>query len=343
MRFPNRYGSISYLGKNRRRPYGVYPPANKYTEDGRTIRPKAIGYAETYTEAMEILVSYNKGIALPGTAIIQKAGPTFAEVFEQFMQDKEKDREVFTTRRQYISAYGNVSQLHDKDFVSISYADLQEAIDSCNLGIGTVRNIRTLFHQMYAYAERFDITDKDVSRHIKIRKEDDIESGIPFTSEEIAILWLYKANAAVRIILVMIYSGFRIGELHGLKIDLKQGFFQGGIKTAAGKNRIVPIHSAILPIVSELCGSEGLLIQSEWTFRRQIDKTLAEIGIQSRHTPHDCRHTFSYLCEKYGVPENDRKRMLGHAFQDVTNKIYGHRDLEDLRRSIELIKVDNVL
>ena len=58
-----------------------------------------------------------------------------------------------------------------------------------------------------------------------------------------------------------------------------------------------------------------------------------------RHTPHDARHTFSMLCEKYQVNENDRKRMLGHAFQAITNKVYGHRTVEELRREIEKIEI----
>ena len=67
-------------------------------------------------------------------------------------------------------------------------------------------------------------------------------------------------------------------------------------------------------------------------------KKLAELGIE-KHTPHDCRHTFSMLCEKYEVNENDRKRMLGHSFgSDITNARYGHRTVEDLRTEIEKIK-----
>ena len=65
---------------------------------------------------------------------------------------------------------------------------------------------------------------------------------------------------------------------------------------------------------------------------------LDELGIE-KHTPHDCRHTFSMLCDKYGVNENDKKTMLGHAFQDVTNKVYRHRSLEELRKQIEKIQV----
>ena len=66
---------------------------------------------------------------------------------------------------------------------------------------------------------------------------------------------------------------------------------------------------------------------------------LGRAGVE-KHTPHDCRHTFSRLCEKYGVNENDRKRMMGHSFTgDITNSVYGHRDLEDLREEIEKIKI----
>ena len=36
--------------------------------------------------------------------------------------------------------------------------------------------------------------------------------------------------------------------------------------------------------------------------------------------------------------ENDRKRMLGHSFSDVTNAVYGHRQLDDLKKEIEKIQ-----
>ena len=80
-------------------------------------------------------------------------------------------------------------------------------------------------------------------------------------------------------------------------------------------------------------------------FRTSMYEKLEELGIAytsdgKKHTPHDCRHTFSYLCEKYGVNENDRKRMMGHSFgSDITNAKYGHRTLEELRGQIEKIKL----
>ena len=47
------------------------------------------------------------------------------------------------------------------------------------------------------------------------------------------------------------------------------------------------------------------------------------------------------LCEKYEVNENDRKRMMVHSFKEgITNKVYGHRELEDLRKEIEKIEIN---
>ena len=74
-------------------------------------------------------------------------------------------------------------------------------------------------------------------------------------------------------------------------------------------------------------------------FRRDMKSTLRKLELPER-TPHSCRHTFSRLCESYGVQEADRKRMLGHSFgNDITNGVYGHRTLEELRTEIEKIKV----
>ena len=68
-------------------------------------------------------------------------------------------------------------------------------------------------------------------------------------------------------------------------------------------------------------------------------QTLARLGLREK-SPHSCRHTFSRLCKSDGVREADRKRMLGHSFgNDITNGIYGHRTLEELRAEIEKIQV----
>ena len=113
------------------------------------------------------------------------------------------------------------------------------------------------------------------------------------------------------------------------------------MKTEISKNRIVPIHSAILPLVRRRLERDGTLLKCKpKNFYASRKPKLRKIGISAPHHPHECRHTFSTLCERYGVREADRKRMMGHSFgSDITNGVYGHRTLEELRVEIEKIQV----
>ena len=197
-----------------------------------------------------------------------------------------------------------------------------------------------MFHQMYAYADIYELVGKDYSKHVRINSEDDDEHGVPFSDHDLNVLWAHKDDDIVQSLLIMCYSGFRITEYKTLCVDLKEEYFQGGVKTAAGKGRIVPIHSGILNIVKSRIGKYGCMLpESTQTYRYRMYDTLNRLGVD-RHTPHDCRHTFSMLCERYKIPDADRKRMMGHSFgKDLTNGIYGHRDLGDLRSEIEKIKI----
>lgn len=72
---------------------------------------------------------------------------------------------------------------------------------------------------------------------------------------------------------------------------------------------------------------------------------LEQLGINKtasgkRHTPHDCRHTFSWLCDKYKIDELSKHLMMGHSLGgDVEKSVYGHRTIEELKTEINKIKV----
>lgn len=364
-KLPNGYGSIKRLSGNRRNPYAEYPPATEQIKAGQYVLPKALCYVDTWMKGFTVLTAYHAGNYYPGyerelndlsgtpeklladyaqayrTAMIEKQEPTFAEVYEQFYKHKYEDpNKIYSaaSMRSTSVAYKNCKVLHDKTFRDLRYQDLQDVVDSCPLKHSSLELIVSLFRQMYAYADIYELCDKDYSAHVKIKKPDDDESGVPFTDSDLKKLWENQKDQTVEMLLIMCYSGFRIGEYPDMEINLKDKYFRGGIKTEAGKNRIVPIHSAILPLVEKrLDRDRAMLTDGPEKFRKEMYTTLKRLGLD-RHTPHDCRHTFSALCERYGVAENDRKRMLGHSFQDVTNKTYGHRSVEDLRHEIEKIK-----
>lgn len=373
-KLPNGYGSIKYLGKNRRNPYAVHPPVTEYTDEGVPITPKALCYVDDWMKGFIILTSYKAGtytkgderdIDLPSdqksleiitqrlladynkaqgiVAENKEPEKTFAEVYDEFWKYKfenAKGKKLSESSKLSIqAAFKNAKALHDRPFRDLRHDDLQSVVDNCPLKHSSLELIVHLFRQMYAYADIYELCDKDYSAHIKINKEDDDEAGVPFTDNDLKILWGHKDDEIVEFILIMCYSGFRIRAYKNLEINLKDKYFKGGIKTKAGKDRIVPIHSAILPLVKQRLKEDGIYPSTYSKFLKDMSNKLSELGIE-KHTPHDCRHTFSALCEKYGVNENDRKRMMGHSFgNDITNAKYGHRTVADLREEIEKIEV----
>lgn len=369
-KLPNGYGSIKYLGKNRRNPYGVYPPVTEFNEDGVPIGQKAICYVRTWTVGFAVLTAwhagtYEKGMELllpddsdqasSGT-LIQNIlanynrmsgqaddGLTFSEVYEMFFKDKyETSKKTYSQSsiKSTKTAYMNCKPLYDRPFRDIRYEELQKLIDDSSLKKSSLKMVLLLLKQMWKYGELHELCDKNYATYVQIRKEDDGEHGTPFTENDLSILWANKDDPTAEMILIMCYSGFRISEYLTLEVHLDEMYFKGGIKTAAGKNRIVPIHSSIQELVKKRMSRNGCMLPDDvWTFRSHMAKVLKRLNIE-KHTPHDCRHTFSALCEKYHVAENDRKRMLGHAFaNDITNSVYGHRTVEDLRKEIEKISI----
>lgn len=367
-KLPNGYGSIKHLSGKRRNPFAVYPPATELIAPGQYAPAKAICYVDDYMKGFAVLTAYHAGNYYPGfertlnnlsgapeslladysqafrSWELNEQKPIFRDVFMQYYKDKfKKDYEHHEKKtsmeNSMRSAYKNCSELHDRFFSELVANDLQKVLDACPLKHSSLELIVVLYHQMYQYALKNDICEKDYSRFVSINKDEDDEHGIPFSDSELSILWKNKDNPTVEMILIMCYSGFRISAYNNLYINLKEGYFKGGVKTAAGKDRIVPIHSGIYSLVERRISLLGKLISvNSNIFRKSMYDTLDSLKVE-RHTPHDCRHTFSRLCEKYGVNENDRKRMLGHSFQDITNKVYGHRELEDLKIEIEKIKI----
>lgn len=367
-RLPNGYGSIRYLGKGRNNPYAVHPPGDL---DGN--RPSPLCYVDDWMKGFIVLTAYKAGTYKPGmergldtkqeNGLSALAGRiiadyskitgsetgqperTFKEVYQAFYDNKFYEGNTLSkaTASSCQAAFSNCSALHQKAFRSLRVDDLQAVLDNCQLKRSSLELIKSLFRQMYHYAEGCGWCDKDYSTYLKIKQAEDDEHGVPFSDAELSILWKYSQDKTVEVLLILCLSGWRISEFKNLEINLESQYFRGGLKTEAGKNRIVPIHPAILPIVQRRQLLYGCMLpQSISVFRREMEAVLRSLNLLGtpKHTPHDCRHTFSRLCEKYNVRENDRKRLMGHAFQDITNKVYGHRELEDLREEIEKIKVD---
>lgn len=369
-KLPNGSGSIKHLSGRRARPWAAYPPVTEFTLNGTPVLGAAIGYFRLYDEAYQALMIYNNtpddikkssvSFADLCAAMLSNRSAsvspeyvdiTFAELYEQYFDSKfNKSKKKLSDSAKYSSkaAFHNCSKLHDRKFVDLRKADLQDIVDTCPLKHSSLELIVSLFKGMYAYAVQNDIVEKDYSQFVSISIPDDDEKGVPFSANAIDILWENKDKKNVGMVLLMIYTGFRITAYRTIKYNESGQYFQGGVKTAAGKNRIVPLHPAVQGFAKEFAGrylSEGGEIFTAAKCRAEFYEVLDMLGIttsdsNTKHTPHDCRHTFSWLCDKYSVDDLSKHLLMGHSLgNDVEKSVYGHRTLEELRAEIGKIEV----
>lgn len=146
--------------------------------------------------------------------------------------------------------------------------------------------------------------------------------------------------------MVFLYSGWRISELLALKktdVNLTEGTMTGGTKTKAGKGRVVPIHSKIRLFIEARIEEPGDYLfghsgkhcsQSQYRIFWADFMTAWGMG----HTPHECRHTFRTRLDSAGANQKCCDLLMGHVPKDTGNRVYNHKNIEELTATTEPIK-----
>ena len=323
--------------------------AGEYTPGDELEIAKTIHAGDSQSDQadaiQQLLAEYSVNFSAQKKIYRDQDKMTFTSVYQQwytwkYEREGHKDYSTHTALSTKM-AYNHSKQLHDIPFVEIGYLDLQKILDDAPLKGSSKAHVKKMWSELWKYARLSGITKENPIEGLQI-KDVSNEHGEPFSEADIVRLWEYRSDPVAEMLLIMIFSGFRISAYKSLVVNLEDGYFQGGVKTAAGKDRIVPIHPDIRELVENRLEKYGkLLICSECCFRQKMKSWRKKHPgvIEKEHSPHDTRHTFSMLCEKYGVNEYDTKRMMGHAISDMTKGIYGHRTLSDLKNEIEKIKV----
>lgn len=337
MKNPNGYGSVVKLSGNRRNPFAVRKTKG-WNDKGHPIY-ETIGYYPTRKAGMIALAEYNKNpYDIDGSKI------TMEQLFERWL-DKGTGKLSKSTVSSLKAAYKHCINLHKLKYREIKVVHMQECIDGCGKGASTQWAIKNLFNHLDRYALELDIIDKGYSQ-LTTAEAIPPTSKVPFTDDEVATIWKAQNKEWVDSVLFFLYTGYRISEMIQMKVenvDLEAGCMKGGVKTAAGKDRLVPIHSKILDIVKARVaeGNEYLFsyngkqlsASQYYIFWNQI---MEEHSMN--HTPHECRHTFRSRLDSAGANKVCIDRIMGHSSGNTGEKIYTHKTIEELKEAIELIK-----
>lgn len=354
MRLPNGYGGITYLGKRRRKPYGVRISTGmqKVEKDGKIVyraKYRYLGYFAKRSEALAFLADYNRG--KPVLAEYSSKLLTFEEMYDKWFNYRMgmNKKPSMALQKNWGVAYKQFSELHERPFQFLKTADY----DACfkrraHLSKSTIGFMKAVLHGMYDYALKYELVEKDYSRLITAEYTvNEEEAHTPFTEEEIKLLW--KRQDEAWFILVMIYTGLRASELCHIEIKnihYEERYMTGGMKTDAGRNRVIPLHDSIIPLMkSHIDARYKYLIHDTrgraYTFtafystpwRRLMDL----LGME--HKPHDTRVTCGTMMELAGVPLNRRKAILGHAQNDITEDVYTRIPVSELVKEINKLPV----
>ncbi len=370
-RLPNGFGQISEIkNRNLRKPFRAMITVGK-TEKGRPIcKPlKPESYFPTYNDAYSALVEYNKNPYDLEPSI------TVKELYERWSKAYFKTLKSNSSIRTITSAWSYCSSIYNMRASDLRARHIKGCMDNGTAIIkgkeqhptaGTKARIKSMFNLMLDYALEYEIADKNYARtfHVSdeiIKENENTKRGhIPFTEREISLLWEQVDNIPyVDVILIQCYSGWRPQELGLLKmenINLEKQTFTGGMKTEAGTNRTVPIHSKIRHLV-ERKYKEAIELKSEYLinctdasthrssikftydkYQKRFNKIRDQLKLNSLHRAHDGRMHFITTAKKYGVDEYAIKYMVGHSISDITEKVYTKREIDWLKSEIEKIK-----
>lgn len=334
-RNPNGFGGIVKLSGRRRRPFMVRKTVG-YDDRCYPIY-EVIGYYASRADAMLALADYN---ANPYDVKLSKL--TFKELYEKW-SETELPKLGESLQGSHRAAYKYCTALDNVQYKELRKFQMQSCIDKCGKSGSTQTNIKNLFVQLDKYAYDQDIISKCYSKNL-VTHQTEARERVPFTAGEIRDIEAHIGQPYYDETMFMLYTGCRVSEMLTVRssnINLQERIMTLGVKTEAGKNRIVPIHKKLVPVIQSHIGAEYLFNLERSKTARNPEKALqgkfiTEWSKVFHHDTHDCRHTFRTQLDKNGANKICIDRIIGHK-GDLGERVYTHKAVQDLIEAMDLL------
>lgn len=363
MRLPNGFGQITEIKNSRlRNRYRVMITVGK-NDIGKPIckllKPKA--YFATYNEAYAALIEYHKNPYELDKDI------TVKELYERWSKEHYPTLTQPSTKN-LKNAWQYCSVVYDMKAKDLRVRHIKSCMSTGSIIKGKIKTptphtqnyIKTVFNNMLDYAVEYEIVDRNYARTFNLSPEvmkactTVSNPHISFTDDEMNCLWNNLYNIpGVDILIIQCYTGWRAAEICSLtvdNVDMDNRLMFGGVKTESGKNRFVPIHSKIYPLIKiryddAISNNYSHIFRNKKSQKMTYNKYITlfkniihSLNLNKNHRTHDCRKQFVTMAKKYNVDEYAIKYIVGHSISDITEKIYTTRSLEWLKAEIEKIK-----
>ena len=266
----------------------------------------------------------------------------FKDLYKKWL-DGHTEKVTQSTINCYKSAYKYFSSLYYVEIAKIRTEHMQKCIDECPHGTRTKENMKALGTSLWRYAMQLDIVDRNYAEYLYIKKEEQAEK-IAFSKDHLDTMWANVDKVPnIKYVLLLCYTGMRLSEMLGAMTENyypEDGYFITGIKTDAGKKRVITISPKIRPFFDDFGKGKHLFTElSAKKFRgdlyypalQALDLDPLDEEGDHIYTPHCCRHTFATLMKNVPAPPTDKQKLIGHAKFEMTAH-YTHTDLESLKK-----------
>lgn len=312
--------------------------------DGKQKR-KIIGTYETRKEAQAELLGYLNNPVL-------YSGKTFKDVKDLWYQGYSKNISNVTLKT-LNAQLKKLDEFDDVKIKEIKLHTLQKFFDSMEVSYGTKSYIKTLINMIFEFALKNEFIETNRVKFIELGKNEKVIERKIFTADEIKILFdnLDSDNRYIKKmtygVLILIYTGLRVGEFINLKtkdVDLdKNVIYITKSKTSSGVRKI-PISDKILRLFKDNVDNskEYFFFNKKgnkylyYNFLTQFNKMLELLNLE-KHTIHDTRHTFATLLNNANANSTSIIKLIGHSDFKTTEEIYTHKDIEELRKAVNLL------
>lgn len=294
-----------------------------------------LGSSKTYAGAQKLLERTTDA------DINDKYNLTFSQIYE--LWKPVHAREVTVSQMGcYATAYRQCTELHSVKFRSLRKSDFQAVIlklEAANKSKSTCEKVLQLFGQLSKWAIDEEIIQTNHSKNVTTTAQQK-STRKPFLDDHIKAMQ-NSQNPAAKIALILIGTGARPNELFTVPLEnCHEYYFIGGSKTAAGRNRVIPVGPVGLEAYQNLrrkamadhCkylidAYEGNRVTSNYT-KRDFKSLMVELELEDM-TTYNCRHTFITMAVTAGISQAQLMQIVGHIDAKTTDR-YTHMDASAL-------------
>ncbi len=350
MKRANGTGSVIKLAGNRRRPWAVRVSGR---DQYGHIMQQTISYHARAAEAQAALEEYNRKRASGAAPAVDQLAMTVGQVYEAWSAReyrKLKSQSIISHKAAWNQ---RVSRYADRKMRSMTLDEWQSILDEdedAGKSQSLINNDYILIRALYHYSMERDIVGKDYSQYLDIPSVDPKRprNALADTQFDKLIQLAAEGFPWADTALMLCYTGFRVREFLSLAAgDYSTedgGYLRGGMKTSAGRGRIVPVHPKIMPYLSKwlrkggefiICDEAGAQVSYQ-TYFANFKAVMEAVGAPEA-SPHWCRHTFATRLHAAKADPMTIKWLMGHSTKNDITAHYTHETIDQLREAILLL------